>query len=112
MSKKKQPAAKAKESKGCEFCAPKENPTLNRPAGNWTCPYCGTKYQTPAKPGMDANEKERLTKAEQTAGLLIGDLRELLTRTDSLPLEEIMVEAIEQVGKLRRRLQRFAEKRI
>ena len=55
---------------------------------------------------MDKNE--RLVKAEQTADLLAGDLREILTHTDSLPLEEIMVEAIEQVEKIRRRLKRFA----
>ena len=33
---------------------------------------------------MDKNEKERLTKAEQTAGLLASDLKEILTRTDNL----------------------------
>jgi len=54
------------------------------------------------------DEKERLTKAEQAAGLLLSDLRDILTHTDNLPLEEIMVEAIEQVEKLRRRLKRFA----
>lgn len=57
---------------------------------------------------MDENEKERLTKAEQTAGLLASDLKEILTRTDNLALEEIMVESIEQVEKIRRRLKRFA----
>jgi hypothetical protein len=54
------------------------------------------------------DENERLVKAEQTAGLLAGDLRDILTHTDNLPLEEIMVEAIEQVEKIRRRLKRFA----
>ena len=57
---------------------------------------------------MDENEKERLTKAEQTAGLLASDLKEILTRTDNLALEEIIVESIEQVEKIRRRLKRFA----
>ena len=103
---------KAKESKGCEFCAPKGNPTLNRPAGNWTCPYCGTKYQTPAKPGMDQNEIERLTKAEHSAGFLLDDLREIVKSTDNVALEEIVVEAIQQVAKLHNRLKRIAEKRI
>ncbi len=57
---------------------------------------------------MDGNERERLTKAEQAAGLLLSDLRDILTHTDNLPLEEIIVEAIEQLEKLRRRLKRFA----
>ena len=57
---------------------------------------------------MDEKEKERLIKAEQAAGLLLGDLKDILTRTDSLPLEEIMVEAIEHVERIRRRLKRFA----
>ena len=59
---------------------------------------------------MDKNELERLVKAEQCAALLISDLREIMTRTDNVPLEEIMVEAIDQVAKLHRRLKRFAEK--
>jgi glutamyl-tRNA reductase len=57
---------------------------------------------------MDKNEKERLTKAEQTAGLLASDLKEILTRTDNLALEEIMVESMQQVEKIRQRLKRFA----
>jgi hypothetical protein len=57
---------------------------------------------------MDNNEKERLTKAEQCAALLASDLKDILTHTDNLPLEEIMVESIEQVEKVRRRLKRFA----
>jgi len=56
----------------------------------------------------EMDEKERLEKAEQAAGLLLSDLRDILTHTDNLPLEEIMVEAIEQVEKVRRRLKRFA----
>ena len=56
------------------------------------------------------DENEPLVKAEQTASLLIGDLREILKTTDNLPLEELMLEAIEQVEKLRRRLKRFAGK--
>jgi hypothetical protein len=57
---------------------------------------------------MDENEKERLVKAEQAAGLLSSDLREILTRTDNLALDEIMLEAIQEVEKIRRRLKRFA----
>jgi len=55
------------------------------------------------------DEKERLTKAEQTASLLLSDLKDILMHTDNLPLEEIMVEAMEQVNRLHRRLKRFAE---
>ena len=54
------------------------------------------------------DEKERLIKAEQSAELLSSDLRDILTHTDNLPLEEIMMESIEQVEKIRRRLKRFA----
>ena len=54
------------------------------------------------------DEKERLIKAEQAAELLSSDLRDILTHTDNLPLEEIMMESIEQVEKIRRRLKRFA----
>ena len=56
------------------------------------------------------NEKERLVKAEQTAGLLVSDLKEILTRTDNLALEEIMVESIQKVEKIRQMLKRFAGK--
>jgi len=54
------------------------------------------------------DEKERLTKAEHSAGFLLDDLREIHKFTENLPLEELMIEAIEQVTKLRRRLKRFA----
>ncbi len=54
------------------------------------------------------DEKERLTKAAQTADLLHSDLRDILTHTDNLPLEEIMLDALEQVERVRRRLKRFA----
>ena len=53
------------------------------------------------------NEK-RLVKAKQCAGLLSSDLREILTHTDNLALDEIMLEAIQEVEKIRRRLKRFA----
>jgi len=56
------------------------------------------------------NEKERLVKAEQTAGLLASDLKAILTRTDNLALEEIMVESIQKVEKIRQMLKRFAGK--
>ena len=54
------------------------------------------------------DEKGRLIKAEQAAELLSSDLRDILTHTGNLPLEEIMMESIEQVEKIRRRLKRFA----
>jgi hypothetical protein len=54
------------------------------------------------------DEKERLTKAEQAAGLLASDLKDILRHTDNLPLEEIMLEAFQQVETIRRRLKRFA----
>ena len=57
---------------------------------------------------MDENEKERLVKASQAAELLASDLRDIHRNTANLPLEEIMLEAIEQVEKIRRRLKRFA----
>ena len=60
---------------------------------------------------MDEKEKERLTKAEQAAGLLASDLKDILMHTDNLPLEELMVEAIEHVERIRRRLKRFAGKK-
>ena len=45
--------------------------------------------------------------AELATEVLIADLREIITHTENLPLEEIMVESLEQVQKLRRRLKRF-----
>jgi hypothetical protein len=56
------------------------------------------------------DERERLIKAEQAAVCLASDLRDILAHTDNLPLEEIMLEALEQVEKVRRRLNRFAGK--
>ena len=55
-------------------------------------------------------ETERLTKAEHSAGFLLNDLREIVKLTDNLPLEELVIEAIEQVQKLHRRLKRFSGK--
>jgi hypothetical protein len=56
------------------------------------------------------DENEQLTKAEQSAAFLISDLREIVKYTDNLALEEIVIEAIQQVEKLHRRLKRFAGK--
>jgi len=55
------------------------------------------------------DETERLVKAEQTAGLLASDLLDIHRHTDNVPLEELMLEAIEQVKKIQRRLKRFSQ---
>ena len=57
---------------------------------------------------MDDNE--RLTKAEQSAAFLPNDLREIVKLTDNLPLEELVIDAIQQLQTLHRRLKRFAGK--
>jgi hypothetical protein len=61
---------------------------------------------------MDEKERERLTKAKDSAFLLLSDLRAVVTKTDNLALEELIVEAVEQVQKLHRRLKRFAEQQL
>jgi hypothetical protein len=53
-------------------------------------------------------EHERLVKAEQTAALLVSDLLDIHKHTDNLPLEELMLEEIERVQRLHRRLKRFS----
>ena len=53
------------------------------------------------------DEKERLIKAEQSAALLMNDLRDVFSHTDNLPLEEIVIEAFQQVEIIHRRLKRF-----
>ena len=55
-------------------------------------------------------ETERLTKAEHSAGFLLNDLREIVKLTDNLPLEELVIDAIQQLQTLHRRLKRLAEK--
>ena len=55
----------------------------------------------------ETDDKGRLGVAEIGAGVLIADLREIIKYTKNLPLEEIMVEALEMVIKLQRRLKRF-----
>ena len=46
--------------------------------------------------------------AELGAEVLIADLREIIKHTDNLPLEEIMIDSLEMVEKLRSRLKRFS----
>jgi len=54
------------------------------------------------------DEKEKLVKAAKTAEILVSDLREIIKHTDNLPLEELMIDALEQTERLRRRLKRFS----
>ena len=60
---------------------------------------------------MDAMEKERLTKAHHAAQLLAADLREVHAKTDSVSLEIITLDMIEQVERISQRLHRLAEAR-
>ena len=56
-------------------------------------------------------ERERIVKTHQAAALLLADLREVQAKTDCIALEEMMLEAIEQVAKLSRKLGRIAEQK-
>ena len=60
---------------------------------------------------MDANERERLTKAHQAAQLLLADVREVCVKTDSLALEELAIRMIEQVADISRLLGRLSEQK-
>ena len=57
---------------------------------------------------MDPMEKERLTKAHQAAQLLAADLREAHAKTDSVALEIVLLDMIEQVERISQRLNRLA----
>jgi hypothetical protein len=61
--------------------------------------------------GLDQYERERLTKAHQTAQLLLTDVREVHAKTDCLAIEELMIGTIEQVAKISRLLGRLAEQK-
>ena len=58
---------------------------------------------------MDAMENERLVKAHQAAQLLAADLREVMTKTDSVSLEILAIEMIEVVMPISQRLHRLAD---
>ena len=58
---------------------------------------------------MDTNERERLTKAHQSAQLALSDLREIHVKTDSVAIEELMQVAIVEVTNLSRLLGRLAK---
>ena len=60
---------------------------------------------------MDAMERERLTKAHHAAQLLLADAREVHAKTDSVALEELMIEVITQVTNISRLLRRLSEQR-
>jgi hypothetical protein len=58
---------------------------------------------------MDPMEKERLTKAHHAAQFLATDLCDAHAKTDSVSLEIILLDMIEQVGQISRRLNRLAD---
>jgi len=60
---------------------------------------------------MSDNERERIVKAHQAAALLLADLREVQAKTDFIALEELMLDSIDQVAKISRRLGRIAEQK-
>ncbi|MGA2257119.1 MAG: hypothetical protein ABSG53_20900 [Thermoguttaceae bacterium] len=60
---------------------------------------------------MDKNERERLIKAHQCAQLLLADVREVHAKTDSVALEELMVNIITQVSSISRLLSRLSEQK-
>jgi hypothetical protein len=60
---------------------------------------------------MDANERERLTKAHQAAQLLLADVREVYAKTDSVALEELASVMIQQVASISRLLGRLSEQK-
>ena len=49
----------------------------------------------------------RLIRADEAAEQLVGDLREILHRTEDEPLEELVAEGIETLENIRRRLKTF-----
>ena len=56
------------------------------------------------------DDHARLIMAEISAEVLIADLREVIKHTENLPLEELIIDSLEQVEKLRSRLKRFSAK--
>jgi hypothetical protein len=66
------------------------------------------------KPGrnneMDATERERLSKAHQSAQLLLADIQEIHAKTNRVAVEELMFSVITQVANIRRLLKRLSER--
>ncbi len=60
---------------------------------------------------MDANERERLTKAHQSAQLLYADVREVHAKTDDMAVEILTDEMISQVVRIGQTLKRLAEQK-
>jgi hypothetical protein len=54
------------------------------------------------------DERERLTKAHQSAQQLLSDLREVQAKTDDLAIEELMLIGLEDVAKISRWLGRLS----
>ncbi len=58
---------------------------------------------------MDAMERERLTKAHQTAQLLLADVREVHAKANDVAMDELMIGVVAQVANISRLLSRLAE---
>jgi hypothetical protein len=58
---------------------------------------------------MDAMERERLTKAYQTAQLLLADVREVHAKAISVAMDELMIGVVAQVANICRLLKRLSE---
>jgi hypothetical protein len=60
---------------------------------------------------VNQNERERLQKAHHAAQLLLGDIRDIHAKTDSVALEELIFVHIEPVANLSRLLGRLASQK-
>jgi hypothetical protein len=60
---------------------------------------------------MDETERQRLTKAHQSAQQLLADVREVHGKTDSMAVEELMTHTLQQVVEISRLLRRLSEQR-
>ncbi len=58
---------------------------------------------------INAMEHERLTKAHQTAQLLLADVREVHAKADSVAMDELMIGVVAQVANITRLLKRLSE---
>ena len=58
---------------------------------------------------MNAMDRERLTKAHQTAQLLLADVREIHAKADSVAMDELMIGVVAQVANISRLLKRLSE---
>jgi hypothetical protein len=60
---------------------------------------------------MKPSERERLTKAHQSARQLLADVRDLHAQTENVALEELALKLIEQVAEISRLLGRLSKAR-